>query len=101
MKRVLLAAMLLGGLMASAQNPAPAKPVQPAQANQVTASLTVEQLKERLTQLQQGEKQAEDMAQQAQANVHAFQGAIQETQRWIDTLSMIQGGKAVLEPPKK
>jgi peptidoglycan hydrolase CwlO-like protein len=49
-------------------------------------TLTLTQLENRLTELQQAEQKAEANAQQAQANVHAFQGAIAETQNWIKQL---------------
>ena len=75
MKRVFLL-LLLGGCLASAQEPSvKAEPAKP----KTQPSITAEQLKGRLIELQRGKEQA-------MANVNAFLGAIQEVQHWLDEL---------------
>jgi chromosome segregation ATPase len=85
---VLLCVVLLGGLML-AQSPTPVPFVSggdPTYKAIKEPTLTLTQLENRLTELQKAEAQAEQKAAQAQANVHAFQGAIAETENWIKQL---------------
>jgi hypothetical protein len=89
MRTTILAALLVGAslaLCAQTMSPPATAAVNPA------AVVTREQLEQRLTELKAGKEQAI-------ANVNAFEGAIQETLRWLDELDKASTEKPTAPAP--
>ena len=92
MRSAILAILLLGGSLAmSSQAIQPAPPALPAKSESV---VTRAQLEQRLVDLKAAKEQAI-------ANVNAFEGAIQECQRWIDQLQAADTKHTTEKAPKK
>ena len=91
----MLCTILLGGLALAQAAPAPA----PAPAS-ASASVSLDQLEKRLEVLQKGFAQAQQNLSDAEAQLHAWQGAISETQNWITSLKAVPPATPPA-PPKK